>query len=92
VVSPTHWIRIAEKDKKFESAMAGAYRMEGNTMYPSFEMSSIPVSVTDFKIAQRMEAGKLYWKVNGKDENGKFTFTDIFEKANTKAAKTASTK
>ncbi|QMU28052.1 hypothetical protein [Adhaeribacter radiodurans] len=95
VITPTHWIRISHRDKKFENAMMGTYTMQGNKMYPKFEYASFPINKIDkAEIIQRVENNKLYWEGTIKDATGKTisTFSDVFEKVTGKTNKAVATK
>ncbi|MDQ3289740.1 MAG: hypothetical protein M3Q05_00465, partial [Bacteroidota bacterium] len=55
-ITPTHWMRISYKEDKFEHAMGGTYRMEGNKVYPNFEILSFPTpKELKVEITQRLE-------------------------------------
>lgn len=93
VLTPTHYMLIRHKDNKFESALSGTYQMEGNKFKPNFEMSSTPTDNSrKIEIIQRMEGNKLIWDGVLTDKEGKHTWQDLFEKVNSKTAKTASNK
>ncbi len=82
IISPTHWFRINHRDNKFESAMAGTYTMEGNTVYSIMEAASFPINRNNkVELIQRVEGDKLYESGKMKYENGKnMTWDDVFEK------------
>lgn len=92
-INPTHWMRINYKDNKFENAYGGTYRMEGNKIYPNFEMISFtPPKDLRVEVVQSLEANKLQWNVIVNSEKGKSVFENVFEKADAKMTKSVSTK
>jgi hypothetical protein len=95
--SPTHWMRISYKDKKYENAMGGAYRIEGNKFYPAIEWASFPFNKEDkLEVVHRAEGDKMYMSGVWVDAKGKkvLSFEDVFQKvgAKTKIANTTSVK
>ncbi|MDQ4140080.1 MAG: hypothetical protein M3142_06110 [Bacteroidota bacterium] len=95
VITPTHWIRISHRNKKFENAMCGTYTMQGNKIYPKLEFASFPINKGDkVEITQRVENNKLYWDGTIKDANGKttLTFSDVFQKVTGKTNKAVAVK
>lgn len=97
VISPTHWMRISEKDKKYENAMGGSYTLEGNKAYPKIEWASFPINKEEkLEITHRIESDKLYMSGAWMDANGKKlrSFEDVFQRvgAKPKIAKTSSVK
>ncbi len=91
IVSPTHWMRISLKDDAFENAMGGTYTMEGDTMYPNFEMAPSH-SATNMTITQRVEGDKLYWSGIAEGADGKIHVEDVFERVTDSTTNTTSTK
>ncbi|MDQ3292410.1 MAG: hypothetical protein M3Q05_14070 [Bacteroidota bacterium] len=95
VITPTHWIRISHRNKKFEEAMFGTYTMQGNKIYPKLEYASFPFNKSDkAEITQRVENNKLYWDGTIKDATGKttLTFSDVFQKVPGKTNKAVAAK
>ncbi|HEX6224762.1 MAG TPA: hypothetical protein VFZ52_10140 [Chryseolinea sp.] len=81
-ITPTHWMYVSSKNKKFEHAMGGAYSMKGDKVYPNLDVASFPKSLwgkTEW--TQKFEGDKL--RVNGTSvfpDGKKFTWEDYFEK------------
>ncbi|MEO5599870.1 MAG: hypothetical protein ABIR06_02980 [Cyclobacteriaceae bacterium] len=82
IITPTHWIRINHRNNKFESAMAGTYRMEGNKVYSLLEQASYPIKEGEkFEFTQRVEGDKLY--ISGKavlQDGNTLIWDDVFQK------------
>jgi len=81
-ITPTHWMYISSKNKKFEHAMGGAYLMKGGKVYPSLGVASFPKNLwgkTEW--TQKLEGKNL--RINGVSvfpDGKKFTWEDYFEK------------
>ena len=60
LMTPTHWMYVSGKNKKFEHAMGGAYTMKGGKCYPSLDVASFPKKLwgkTEW--TQKVEGDKL---------------------------------
>jgi len=82
VITPTHWMRISHRDKKFEHAMGGSYTMMGGKTYPGLDYASFPIALTGkTEMTERVKGDKLYVSgiVNSPDGK-KFIWDDIFQK------------
>jgi len=83
LMTPTHWMYVSIKNKKFEHAMGGAYTMKDGKCYPSLDVASFPKKLwgkTEW--TQKVEGDKL--RVTGVSvftDGKKFTWEDYFEKA-----------
>jgi len=82
LMTPTHWMYVSSKNKKFEHAMGGTYTMKGGKCYPSLDVASFPKKLwgkTEW--TQKIEGDKL--RVTGISvfpDGKKFTWEDYFEK------------
>jgi hypothetical protein len=83
LITPTHWMYVSSKNKKFEHAMGGAYSMKGDKYYPSLDVVSFPKKLWGkTEMTQKVEGNKL--RVVGASvfpDGKKFTWEDYFEKA-----------
>jgi hypothetical protein len=61
IITPTHWMRISMKNKKFENAMGGSYTMSGDKTYPNLEYASFPLSTLGkMEMTEHLDGDKLY--------------------------------
>lgn len=84
IFTPTHWMYVSARDKKFEHAMMGTYAMKGDKFYPNLDHASFPKNLWGkTEMTQRLEGQKLY--VNGVSvfpDGRKFTWEDIYLREN----------
>jgi hypothetical protein len=85
IITPTHWMRISHRDKKFEHVMGGAYSIKDGKTYPTLLYRSGALNFTDLTTAEMSEQvknDKLYVKGTMTGSNGKkFTWEDVFERS-----------
>lgn len=86
IITPTHWMRISHRDKKFEHVMGGTYAIKDGKTYPTLVYSSGPIAVlasaATVEMSEQVKGNKLY--VTGlltRPDGKKFTWEDIFERA-----------
>jgi hypothetical protein len=83
LITPTHWMYVSSKNKKFEHAMGGRYSMKGGKCYPRLDVASFPKKLWgETEWTQKLEGDKL--RVTGVSvfpDGKKFTWEDYFEKA-----------
>jgi hypothetical protein len=82
IVTPTHWMRMDHKNKKFDGVLYGTYTLEGNTILADVDFSSYPFKKGDrLKYTQKVNGARLQFTSAGKTPEGKTgTFQDVFEK------------
>jgi len=85
IITPTHWMRISHRDKKFEHVMGGTYTMKDGKTYPNLLYQSGPLAFSNLSTAEMSEQvknDKLYVKglMTGPDGK-KFTWEDVFERS-----------
>ena len=83
IITPTHWMYISSKDKKFEHAMGGSYLKQGDKYTLSLDFASFPRNLwgrTEMKETQQGDKLKLIGTSISKDGK-KFTWTDVFQRA-----------
>ena len=85
IVTPTHWMRISHRDKKFEHVVGGTYTMKDGKTYPTLLYQSGPLAFSNLSTAEMSEQvknDKLYVKglMTGPDGK-KFTWEDVFERS-----------
>lgn len=83
LITPTHWMLISYRDKKFEHAMGGTYIKEENKYYPSLDYASFPKSLWGkIETTERLDGDKLYITGTNQFPDGKkFTWDDVFKRA-----------
>ncbi len=60
IITPTHWMRISHRDKKFENLLGGTYNINGDKFYANFEFSSNPsLRFNEAVIDQKVEGDEL---------------------------------
>jgi hypothetical protein len=82
-ITPSHWMYVSSKNKKFEHAMGGIYTMKGGKYYLSLNVASFPKKMWGkTEMTQKIEGDKLRTTGVSVFPNGeKFTWEDYFEKA-----------
>ena len=82
LITPTHWMYVSSRNKKFEHAMGGTYSMKGDKLYPSLDFASFPKKLWGkTEMTQKLEGDKLHITGVSKFYDGKkFTWDDHFEK------------
>ena len=82
LITPTHWMRISHRDKKFEHATGGTYTMQGGKTLPRVDYASFPLGpLGNIELTERVTGDKL--TVSGlmtSPDGKKFTWDDIFQK------------
>ena len=83
VITPTHWMYISCRDKKFESAMGGTYTIKGNKYYPTLDYRSFPKNLLGkLELTEKIHGDKLYISgVSVYPDGKKLTWEDVFQKA-----------
>jgi hypothetical protein len=83
IITPTHWMYVSNRDKKFEHAMGGSYSKQGDKYFPNLEFASFPKKLWGkTEMTESLQGNKL--KINGVsvlDDGKKFTWVDVFERA-----------
>jgi hypothetical protein len=87
IITPTHWMRISHRDKKFEHVMGGTYTMKDGKTYPTllYQSGTIAIAQNGFstvEMSEQVKNDKLYVKgvMTGTDGK-KFTWEDVFERS-----------
>ena len=82
LITPTHWMYVSSKNKKFEHAMGGVYSTKGDRYFLTLDVASFPKNLWGkTETTQKLEGDKL--RVNGVSvfpDGKKFTWEDYFEK------------
>jgi hypothetical protein len=83
LITPTHWMFVVSKNKKFEHAMGGAYTMTAGKYNLSLDVASFPKKLWGkTEMSQKLEDGKLHTTgVSVFPDGRKFTWEEFFEKA-----------
>lgn len=84
IVTPTHWMRMDHKNKKFDGVLYGTYTLDdGDTIITKVDFSSYPFNKGEHsKFTQKVKGNQIHIKSAGKAPDGKpATFDNIFEKA-----------
>jgi hypothetical protein len=83
VITPTHWMYVSSRNKKFESAMGGPYTMKGNKYYPALHYTSFPKDqLGKLELTEKVEGTKLYISgISLFPDGRKLTWEDVFQKA-----------
>ena len=86
IITPTHWMRISHRNKKFEHVMGGTYEIKDGKTYPKLIYKSATianlVSVSTVEMSEQVKNDKLH--VSGvviRPDGKKFIWEDIFERA-----------
>lgn len=88
LISPTHWMRISLRNKKFEHAFGGPYTLTGNKMSLKIGFGSFPFEKeAKADLTQKVTADKRYVHGVARRADGKtiLTWDDVFQKAAGKA-------
>jgi len=82
VITPTHWMRIAHRRTKFESAIFGPCTVQNNKVMLSATISTLNIpNNMIFESTYRVEGNKLYTNGTAINAEGKkLTWSDVFEK------------
>ena len=85
IITPTHWMRISHRDKKFEHVMGGTYTMKDGKTFPTLLYQSGTIFRGGFstvEMSEQVKNDKLHVKglMTGTDGK-KFTWEDIFERS-----------
>ena len=83
IVTPTHWMRMDHKNKKFDGVLYGTYTSDGDAVITNQDFSSYPFKQDErSKFTQKVKGNQIHIISAGKTPDGKpATFYDIFEKA-----------
>ena len=81
--TPTHWMYISTRNKKFEHAMGGSYSVKGDKYLLDLDVSTFSSKIWGkTEMTQKIAGGKLHTKGIMKFDDGKtITWEDVFEKA-----------
>jgi len=83
IITPTHWMRISHRDKKFEHVMGGTYTMKGGKSYPTIQYASyFTGGIRSAEATEQVKGDKLY--VSGQliaADGKKLSWEDVFERA-----------
>lgn len=82
IITPTHWMRISHRKKKFEHVMAGTYTMKDGIAFPVIEYGTANIPADQkIEMSERVEGDRLLVKGRIVRRDGKqFTWEDVFEK------------
>jgi hypothetical protein len=82
IVTPTHWLRMDHKNKKFDGVQYGTYTPAGKTIVNNVHFSTYPFQKNEqHKFTQEVKGNKLHITSIGKTPEGQpATFHDIYEK------------
>lgn len=83
VVTPTHWMRMDHKNKKFAGVLYGTYMMTGGEhLSTKVNFSSYPGQTGALhKFSQKLKGNRIHFTAAGKTPDGKpATYHDEFEK------------
>jgi hypothetical protein len=83
IITPTHWMYVSSRDKKFEHAMGGSYTKQGKKYLPNLDFASFPKKLwgTRTEMTEELQGNRLELKgVSVFDDGKKFTWTDVFER------------
>jgi hypothetical protein len=82
IITPTHWMYISCRDKKFEHIMGGLYTMKGDKYFPSLDYASFPKNLWGkTEMTQKVEGDKLRAIGSSVFPDGKkFTWEDLFQR------------
>jgi hypothetical protein len=83
LITPTHWMYVSSRDKKFEHVMGGSYRMQGEKIYPELTYASFPKNLWGkTEMTAEVEGTMLHIKGVSKFPDGRqFSWDDVFERA-----------
>jgi len=82
LITPTHWMYVSSRDKKFEHAMGGEYVMQGGKIYPQLTYASFPKNLWGkTEMSAKVEGNTLHIDgVSVFPDGRKFSWSDIFER------------
>ncbi|MBA4053787.1 MAG: hypothetical protein C0490_03670 [Marivirga sp.] len=81
IITPTHWMRISHRNKKFEHVIGGTYTYAAGKTYPELLYSSSIMFNGKVEMTERVKKDKLY--VNGvmtAPDGRKLIWEDVFQK------------
>ena len=81
-ITPTHWMYISSRDKKFEHAMGGAYRIVEDKYYLHLDYASFPKNLWGKTEATEIVDGDTL-RIKGVSifpDGKKFSWEDLFER------------
>jgi hypothetical protein len=83
IVTPTHWMRMDHKNKKFAGALFGTYTLKGNTVVAYTDFSTYPFKKGEpVEFTQKVQGNKVDITGKGMTSDGEEAmFSDTFEKA-----------
>ncbi len=83
IITPTHWMRISHRNKKFEHAIGGTYTIRGGKTYPVLLYTSSVSFLGKTEMTERVKNGQLIVQGTMTTPDGKnFTWEDIFNRVN----------
>lgn len=83
IVTPTHWMRMDLKNKKFESARYGTYSIESDRIQTSMEYASVPFKKGDKQtFTQKTQGDLMHTEYEGQTTEGKDVYESTFKKIN----------
>ncbi len=83
LITPTHWMRMDLKNKKFESARYGTYSIEGDQIQGSVEYASVPFKKGDKHLfTQKTQGDLMHTTDKGQTTEGKDVYERTFKKIN----------
>jgi len=82
VVTPTHWMRMDLRNKKFDGVQYGTYTSQADNIVSHMEFSTYPFQTGDrHQFTQKVNGDRLHITSSGRTPQGQSaTFHDIFEK------------
>lgn len=82
VVTPTHWMRMDLKNKKFDGVQYGTYTSQADNIVSQMEFSTYPFKKGErHQFTQKVTGNRLLITSSGKTPQGESaTFHDVFEK------------
>lgn len=82
IVTPTHWMRMDHKNKKFNGALVGTYDVKGDNVVSHVSYSSYGGQTgEDAKIVQKVDGNKIHFITSGKTPEGEIaTFRSVYER------------
>jgi hypothetical protein len=87
IITPSHWMRINHRNKKFERASGGSYTAEGNKAYPRIDYASYPINQKErLESTQKVAGDKRHSTLvfYGPDGKKLSTLEEVLEKVNAK--------
>jgi hypothetical protein len=82
LITPTHWMYVSSRDKKFEHAMGGDYIMKGGKFYPQLNYASFPKNLWGkTEMSAKVEGNTM--RIEGISvfpDGRKFSWNDLFER------------